>query len=149
MSFFSEIFLESTVRADGGNGAYFSILGGLSWIASPFTLATTMGLVAVALEHTNAFPTFPLRMTPDQVSAGLVLPFASQAILGTGGAAAVLVLMFMSCTLFFPRMCDRAKSNFRKLTFSQRPRDGRHERDQQSTHGCIDRHLFRHLQAVL
>ncbi|GAA6012175.1 hypothetical protein JCM11491_001774 [Sporobolomyces phaffii] len=74
------------------------ILGGLAWIASPFTLATTMGLVAVALENTSVFPTFPRRMSADEVSAGLVLPFAAEAILGKGGAAAVLILMFMSCT---------------------------------------------------
>lgn len=66
--------------------------------AMPFTLATTMGLVAVALENTPAFPTYPRRMTSEEVSAGLVLPFAAQTIMGTGGAAAVLLLMFMSCT---------------------------------------------------
>ncbi|GAA5929752.1 hypothetical protein JCM1841_002636 [Sporobolomyces salmonicolor] len=74
------------------------ILGGISWIASPFTLATTMGLVAIALENTPAFPTFPRRMTAEETSAGLVLPYAAQTIMGKGGAAAVLLLVFMSCT---------------------------------------------------
>lgn len=64
----------------------------------PFTLATTMGLVAVALENTPAFPTYPRRMSGAEVSAGLVLPYAAQTIMGSGGAAAVLLLMFMSCT---------------------------------------------------
>ncbi|GAA5990146.1 hypothetical protein JCM10908_005843 [Rhodotorula pacifica] len=74
------------------------ILGGLAWIASPFTLATTMGLAALALENTPSFPTYPRRMTEAELGAGLVLPYAAQTILGTGGAAAVLILMFMSCT---------------------------------------------------
>lgn len=74
------------------------ILGGLSWIAMPFTLATTAGLAAVALEHTPSFPTFPRRMTAAEVGAGLVLPYAASAVLGKGGAGAVLLLMFMSCT---------------------------------------------------
>ncbi|SCZ87362.1 BZ3500_MvSof-1268-A1-R1_Chr2-2g04828 [Microbotryum saponariae] len=80
------------------------VLGGLSWYAMPFTLATTAGLVAVALEHTPSFPTFPRRMNASEIGAGLVLPYAAQTIMGTGGAAAVLLLMlgphpqFMSCT---------------------------------------------------
>lgn len=63
-----------------------------------FTLATTMGLVAIALENTPSFPTYPRRMNARETSAGLVLPYAAQTILGKGGAAAVLLLMFMSCT---------------------------------------------------
>lgn len=64
----------------------------------PFTLATTAGLVAIALENTPAFPTYPRRMTSAEVSAGLTLPYAAQTIAGNGGAGAVLLLMFMSCT---------------------------------------------------
>lgn len=37
-------------------------------------------------------------MTKAEVSAGLTLPYAAQAVLGQGGSAAVLLLMFMSCT---------------------------------------------------
>lgn len=75
------------------------IIGSLAWFSIPWTLATTAGLVALALETTSpAFPTFPNRMTTDEVSAGLVLPYAAQAILGKGGSAAVLLLMFMSST---------------------------------------------------
>ena len=87
----------------------------------PFTLATTMGLAAIALENTPAFPTYPSRMSTSEISGGLVLPYAAQTIAGKGGAGAgmftsfsdrpavklggpvltlhtVLVLMFMSCT---------------------------------------------------
>lgn len=37
-------------------------------------------------------------MSKGEVSAGLVLPYAAQAILGKGGSAAVLLLMFLSST---------------------------------------------------
>lgn len=75
------------------------VIGSLAWFSIPWTLATTAGLVALALETTSpTFPTFPNRMTADEVSAGLVLPYAAQAILGKGGSAAVLLLMFMSST---------------------------------------------------
>lgn len=65
----------------------------------PFTLATTAGLLAVALENTPAFPTFPRRMTAAETGAGLVLPYAAQTIMGERGAAAVLLLMFSTSCL--------------------------------------------------
>lgn len=75
------------------------VLGSLSWFSLPWVLATTAGLVALALEQTSpAFPTYPNKMSSDEVSAGLVLPYAAQAILGKGGSAGVLLLMFMSST---------------------------------------------------
>jgi urea-proton symporter len=45
-----------------------------------------MGLLALALENTPAFPTFPRRMSSAELSAGLVLPYAAETIAGTGGA---------------------------------------------------------------
>lgn len=75
------------------------ILGSLSWFSLPWCLATTAGLVALSLETTSpSFPTYPNKMTTEQVSSGLVLPYAAQAILGKGGSAGVLLLMFMSST---------------------------------------------------
>lgn len=74
------------------------ILGGNAYFAIPFAFGTIMGLGAQALEFTPAFPTYPRRMTAEEVSSGLVLPFVSQAIAGKGGAGAVLVIIFMACT---------------------------------------------------
>ncbi|KAI1812160.1 Na+/solute symporter [Poronia punctata] len=74
------------------------ILGGLSWFAIPWLTATTMGLSALALESTPAFPTFPNRMTEEEVSAGLVLPYAAVALLGKGGAVATLLIVFFAVT---------------------------------------------------
>ncbi|KAI2632874.1 Sodium:solute symporter family-domain-containing protein [Xylaria nigripes] len=74
------------------------LLGGLSWFAIPWLTSTTMGLSALALENTPAFPTFPNRMSDEEVSAGLVLPYASVALLGRGGAAGTLLIMFLAVT---------------------------------------------------
>lgn len=75
------------------------LIGGLAWFSIPWCLATTAGLAALALETTYpGFPTYPNRIPKADVSAGLVLPYAAQALLGKGGSAAVLLLMFMSCT---------------------------------------------------
>lgn len=74
------------------------VMGGLSWFAIPWLCATTMGLAALALENNPVFPTYPSRMTHADVSAGLVLPYAAVALLGKGGAAATLLLVFMAVT---------------------------------------------------
>ncbi|KAK4503442.1 hypothetical protein PRZ48_004357 [Zasmidium cellare] len=69
------------------------IAGGLSWFAIPWLAATTMGLSALALENNPVFPTYPNRMDPADVSAD-----AAVALLGSGGAAATLLLIFMAVT---------------------------------------------------
>ena len=73
-------------------------MGGLSWFAIPWLAATTMGLSALALESNPVFPTYPQRMADADVTAGLVLPNAARALLGKGGAAATLLLIFMAVT---------------------------------------------------
>ncbi|KAE8451376.1 hypothetical protein EG329_004005 [Mollisiaceae sp. DMI_Dod_QoI] len=74
------------------------IMGGLSWFAIPWLCATTMGLAGLALEGNPAFPTYPDRMSSADVSAGLVLPYAAVALLGSGGAVCTLLIVFMAVT---------------------------------------------------
>lgn len=57
-----------------------------------------MGLAALALENNPIFPTYPERISHMDVTAGLVLPYAAVALLGKGGAAATLLLIFMAVT---------------------------------------------------
>ena len=57
-----------------------------------------MGLTALALENNPVFPTYPERIPHADVTAGLVLPYAAVALLGKGGAAATLLLVFMAVT---------------------------------------------------
>ncbi|PGH14214.1 hypothetical protein AJ79_03187 [Helicocarpus griseus UAMH5409] len=70
------------------------VLGGLCWFAIPWLCATTMGLVALALEG-------PERMLPADVTAGLALPFAAVKMMGSGGAKATVLLIFMAVTSAF------------------------------------------------
>ncbi|RLL94798.1 hypothetical protein CFD26_104593 [Aspergillus turcosus] len=74
------------------------IMGGMAWFAIPFGFATTLGLAAVALTDSPSFPTYPNPMTASQVSAGLSAPFAATALLGHGGAVALLLTLFMAVT---------------------------------------------------
>jgi Na+/proline symporter len=57
-----------------------------------------MGLSALSLEGNPVFPTYPDRMADADVSAGLVLPYAAVALLGSGGAVCALLIIFMAVT---------------------------------------------------
>lgn len=74
------------------------ILGGFAWFAIPFVCATTMGLAGLVLQGNSNFPGFEQTLSADAVSAGLVLPTAATALLGTGGASAALLMVFMAVT---------------------------------------------------
>jgi SSS family transporter len=77
------------------------IMGGLSWFAIPWLCATTMGLAALALQGSPRFPTYPLPMDEASISAGLTLPYAAVALMGSGGAVATLLIVFMAVTSAF------------------------------------------------
>ncbi|KAL4806902.1 Sodium:solute symporter family-domain-containing protein [Aspergillus unguis] len=70
------------------------VIGGLCWFAIPWLCATTMGLSALALEGTR-------RISSTDVTAGLVLPFASVELLGYSGAVCTTLMIFMAVTSAF------------------------------------------------
>ncbi|BCR84269.1 sodium:solute symporter family protein [Aspergillus chevalieri] len=70
------------------------VLGGLCWFAIPWLCATTMGVSALALEGNQ-------RLSSEDVTAGLVLPFAAVKLLGYSGAVATTLMMFMAVTSAF------------------------------------------------
>jgi Na+/proline symporter len=74
------------------------ILGGLAWFAVPFGFATTLGLSAVALIDNPRFPTYPNVPQSSDISAGLASAYAAQALMGKGGAVALLIVLFMAVT---------------------------------------------------
>jgi urea-proton symporter len=65
------------------------MVGGLAWFAIPFTLATTLGLAAVAIG---------VPLTADQISMGLVAPTAASQVLGDMGAILLLTMLFTAVT---------------------------------------------------
>lgn len=62
-----------------------------------FCLATTFGLAARALQGSPNMHT----ITADDISHGLALPYAAQALMGKGGSFFVLLMTFMACTSGF------------------------------------------------
>ena len=65
------------------------LLGGLAWFAIPFTIATTLGLSAIA---------FNVPLTPTEISNGLVAPTAASVVLGEIGAILLLTIVFIAVT---------------------------------------------------
>ena len=65
------------------------LIGGLAWFAIPFTLATTLGLAAVAVN---------ISLTQEEISAGLVAPLTAAHILGDVGAILILTVLFTAVT---------------------------------------------------
>lgn len=81
------------------------VLGGLCWFAIPWLCATTMGVSALALEGSE-------RMSSDDVTAGLILPFAAVKLLGYSGAVATTLMMFMAVTSAFSAQLIAVSSIF-------------------------------------
>ncbi|KAL1852574.1 hypothetical protein Plec18170_005705 [Paecilomyces lecythidis] len=93
----SQLF-QKAIASDPKSTSMGYILGGTSWFTIPFVLATTYGLAAAATEHLPVFPTYPNRMTEYEVSSGMAMPYAAIALMGKGGAAAILLMVFMAVT---------------------------------------------------
>ncbi|KAJ5338666.1 hypothetical protein N7452_005394 [Penicillium brevicompactum] len=81
------------------------VIGGICWFAIPWLCATTMGLSALALEGTQ-------RMSSEDVTAGLVLPFAAVKLLGYSGAVATTLMIFMAVTSAFSAQLIAVSSIF-------------------------------------
>jgi Na+/proline symporter len=73
-------------------------MGGLAWFAIPFGFATTLGLAAVALADHPQFPTYPNLPSESDISAGLASALSASALLGTHGAVALLLSLFLAVT---------------------------------------------------
>jgi Na+/proline symporter len=93
----SQLF-QKAIAADPAGTLAGYVLGGTSWFTIPFVLASTFGLTAAATEHLSSFPTYPHRMNEYEVSAGLAMPYAALAVMGKGGAFAILLMVFMAVT---------------------------------------------------
>lgn len=93
----SQLF-QKAIAADPTKTLGGYLIGGSAWFTVPFVLATTFGLTAAATEHLPSFPTYPNRMNAAEVSYGMAMPYAALAVMGNGGAFAVLLMVFMAVT---------------------------------------------------
>jgi Na+/proline symporter len=74
------------------------LLGGLAWYGIPFGFATAMGLGCAAMTGSPSFPTYPQPLTLAQNFGGFSSAATAIALMGRGGAALMLLLLFMAIT---------------------------------------------------
>ncbi|KAE8220752.1 hypothetical protein CF319_g5772 [Tilletia indica] len=96
---FGTVFLDQSYHQRGIASATKTattsfIMGGLAWTPVPLLMASSLGLAARAL---NGFPGMA-ELTASDVSQGLAAPAAAVALLGKGGAVAMLCLLFLAVT---------------------------------------------------
>ena len=96
--FLDQAYWQRAIASRPSTAVRAYILGGLAWFAIPFGFSTTLGLAAVALTDNPKFPTYPNPPTASEISSGLSAAFAAQALLGKGGAVALLITLFMAVT---------------------------------------------------
>lgn len=87
--FLDQSYWQSAIAATPSASWKGYLLGGLCWFAIPFSLATSLGLAAVALS---------LPITLDESKRGLVPVAAALHLMEEGGATLVLVMLFMAVT---------------------------------------------------
>ncbi|KAF5615599.1 Na+ solute symporter [Fusarium tjaetaba] len=89
---------QKAIAANPGSTLMGYLLGGSAWFTIPFCLATTYGLLAAAVEQLPVFPTYPHPMNAFEVASGMAMPYAALAVMGKGGAMAILLMVFMAVT---------------------------------------------------
>eukprot|EP00286_Rhodomonas_abbreviata_P017628 CAMPEP_0181316684 /NCGR_PEP_ID=MMETSP1101-20121128/16029_1 /TAXON_ID=46948 /ORGANISM="Rhodomonas abbreviata, Strain Caron Lab Isolate" /LENGTH=551 /DNA_ID=CAMNT_0023423953 /DNA_START=243 /DNA_END=1894 /DNA_ORIENTATION=- len=87
--FVDQSYWQGAIAASPSAGWKGYLLAGLAWFSIPFTLATTMGLAARALD---------LPITMEEAGQGLVPPAVALHLLGRSGANLVAVQVFLAVT---------------------------------------------------
>mmetsp|Transcript_11659 Transcript_11659/g.23207 ORF Transcript_11659/g.23207 Transcript_11659/m.23207 type:complete len:662 (-) Transcript_11659:80-2065(-) len=85
--FVDQSYWQSAIAASPRAASRGYFIGGLCWFAIPFSLATALGLVGVALQ---------LPITTSEATDGLVPAAVAQHLMGTAGSAAILIMLFMA-----------------------------------------------------
>ncbi|PSK37215.1 hypothetical protein C7M61_003642 [Candidozyma pseudohaemuli] len=91
-------YAQRAIAADARSVFEGYLMGGLCWWIIPMALGLSAGLACRALLNNPASVTYPNPLTDFEVDAGLPVIYGMAAIFGNGGAAAGLVMLFMSVT---------------------------------------------------
>ncbi|XP_064611598.1 uncharacterized protein LOC135475601 [Liolophura sinensis] len=92
--FVDQSYWQSSVAAKPKQGVSGFLMGGLTWFAVPFSLATTMGLAYLALSAKQGAPL----LSDNQVNSGLVPPIVAQRLLGKRGEIMIMFMILMAIT---------------------------------------------------
>lgn len=91
-------YSQRAIAAEPSNVFHGYLMGGLCWWIIPFSLGLSAGLACRALLNHPSSVTYPEPLTLAQTDSGMPVIFGMAAIFGKSGAAAGLVMLFMSVT---------------------------------------------------
>lgn len=91
-------YAQRAIAADARSVFEGYLMGGLCWWIIPMGLGLSAGLACRALLNNPVSVTYPNELTDFEVEAGLPVIYGMTAIFGKSGAAAALVMLFMSVT---------------------------------------------------
>lgn len=74
------------------------VIGSLCWFIIPWSFGLGTALAALALTNNPASLTYPKTIPTEEVNMGMPLLYGLYAIMGKSGAAAGILVLFMSCT---------------------------------------------------
>ncbi|SAM83714.1 probable DUR3-Urea permease [Ustilago bromivora] len=94
--FCDQSYHQRSISSIPSSAARAFLLGGSAWFVIPFLFSMTMGLSARGLLFSGD-PPMPA-LSADDITAGLSAPAAGVALAGTGGAVAVLIILFLAVT---------------------------------------------------
>lgn len=91
-------YSQRAIAAEPSNVFKGYLFGALCWWVIPLSLGSSAGLAARALLNNPASVTYPNVLSDSEVSAGLPVIYGMASVFGKSGAAAGLVMLFMSVT---------------------------------------------------
>ncbi|SCU94035.1 LAMI_0E16446g1_1 [Lachancea mirantina] len=74
------------------------VIGSLCWFIIPWSFGLGTALAALALTNNPVSPTYPHLIPAQEVNMGMPLLYGLYAIMGKSGAAAGILVLFLSCT---------------------------------------------------
>ena len=74
--------------------------GAFAWFSIPLGLCATASFVALAIQDTPYWVS-PGGITSDQILNAMILPLTAQALLGTGGSVAIVLMLLMAVSSSF------------------------------------------------
>lgn len=74
------------------------VIGSLCWFIIPWSFGLGTALAALALTNNPVSPTYPNTIPTAEVNMGMPLLYGLYALMGKSGAAAGILVLFMSCT---------------------------------------------------
>ena len=91
-------YSQRAIASDSTSVFYGYCIGGACWLIVPWLLGSSAGLACRALLTSSRSVTYPKELSKSEVASGMPIIYGLADVLGKGGAASGLLMLFMSVT---------------------------------------------------